>query len=426
MKGLVLLLVAVTLGERGLGNVLQEVVTCDEKSDGEPAARLAMQHINKNHHHGYKFKLSKLRSIWTEKEQEGPGCVLHLGMDLHETTCHVVNPKPFEECEVRRMCETLVKADCNVTISVAPETTTALSYVCNTEPSKIVVERRMCPDCPTLMPLHHPDGLASIKAALAKFNREGNHTFAFKLLEVGRLRSGWIDELERSEYAEFAVVETDCPAKARIHPQACKSLCPDQARHGYCKSSLMRSTDVTVDCEIYEAKNSTQPSGTDPNKCRPHMGHGPVIHPTKPPHHMGHGPVIHPTKPPHHMGHGPVIHPTKPPHHMGHGPVIHPTKPPHHGGHGPANRPTKPPHDWSHDLDILPPKQIPAGHEIIRPLPHHPLPGDQRPVTLPFTPCHGFVKIPPSIYPICPFPHTHPHLIPPPSKGEVRPHPIGA
>lgn len=67
MKGLAILLVAVTLGERGLGDVLQEVVTCDEKSDGEPAARLAMQHINKHHHHGYKFKLSKLRSFRTEK-----------------------------------------------------------------------------------------------------------------------------------------------------------------------------------------------------------------------------------------------------------------------------------------------------------------------------------------------------------------------
>ncbi|XP_046883962.1 alpha-2-HS-glycoprotein 1 isoform X2 [Hypomesus transpacificus] len=393
MKGLAILLVAVTLGERGLGDVLQEVVTCDEKSDGEPAARLAMQHINKHHHHGYKFKLSKLRSFRTEKE--GSGCMLHMGLDLQETTCHVLNPKPFEECKVRMMFDT-VKADCNVTISVAPETPTAVSYVCDTEPMDRRTLLWMCPDCPALMPLHHPDGLASIEAALAKFNREGNHTFAFKLLEVGRFVNAWILGMNRSEIAEFAIVETDCPAKGRIDPRACKSLCPDQARHGFCKSSQRKGMDVTVDCDIYEAKNSTQPSGTDPIKCRPHMGHGPAIHPPQHPWHEGHGEGHRPTRLPHYEGPGLVI------------------------------RPSKPPHVSSHGLDILPPKEIPAGQEIVHPLPPHPLPGD--PVPRPFPPCHGFVKIPPSIYPICPFPHIHPHLLPHllPPQGEDRPHPIGA
>ena len=33
--------------------------------------------------------------------------MLHMGLDLQETTCHVLNPKPFEECKVRMMFDTV-------------------------------------------------------------------------------------------------------------------------------------------------------------------------------------------------------------------------------------------------------------------------------------------------------------------------------
>lgn len=46
---------------------------------------------------------------------------------------------------------------------------------------------RVCPDCPTLLPLHDPQGLESVKAAVEKFNNDSKQTSYFKLLEVGRL-----------------------------------------------------------------------------------------------------------------------------------------------------------------------------------------------------------------------------------------------
>lgn len=46
---------------------------------------------------------------------------------------------------------------------------------------------KTCPDCPSLLPLHEPKGLESVKTALQKFNKESNHASYFKLMEVGRI-----------------------------------------------------------------------------------------------------------------------------------------------------------------------------------------------------------------------------------------------
>lgn len=48
----------------------------------------------------------------------------------------------------------------------------------------------VCPDCPSLLPLHNPEGLESVMAALKQFNKDSNQTSYFKLLEVGRLSTG--------------------------------------------------------------------------------------------------------------------------------------------------------------------------------------------------------------------------------------------
>lgn len=33
------------------------------------------------------------------------GCNVKLQLDLRETKCHTINPKPFEDCEIRGMGE---------------------------------------------------------------------------------------------------------------------------------------------------------------------------------------------------------------------------------------------------------------------------------------------------------------------------------
>lgn len=52
----------------------------------------------------------------------------------------------------------------------------------------------ICPDCPSLLPLHDPKGLESVKAAIEEFNVKSEHDSYFKLMEVGRLTSqvGWL------------------------------------------------------------------------------------------------------------------------------------------------------------------------------------------------------------------------------------------
>ncbi|KAL1022864.1 hypothetical protein UPYG_G00033470 [Umbra pygmaea] len=338
--------------------------TCDE-NDNEPGAKLAMMSINKNHFHGYKFQLSKISSSTVEKDESG--CKIHLQLNLQETTCHIVNPKPFEECEIRPQSETQVNAHCNVTLIIAEGNSTEVSkHSCNSEAVSAEEMVRLCPDCPVLLPLHSPEGLESVKAGLNQFNSNHNLTSYFKLLEVGRITSGYMVMTGINYYTEFAIVETECNAKSRIEKMACKPLCHHNARHGLCKSSLLGTGAVDVDCVIYEALN-TSSHGRNCGNSSYHPGHR-----------------VRPWQPKPLPGHlGPL-----------------------------ARVPIGPgPHRESGE----------SLHEF--PFPH----------------CHGFVKIPPSIHPLCPFPprhyqpHTHghgPHTghspLPCPPRGKGHgPHPHG-
>ncbi|KAF1386060.1 hypothetical protein PFLUV_G00114240 [Perca fluviatilis] len=92
-----------------------ELVTCSEES-GAAAAQLAMHRINENHRHGYKFRLQEIQGNKVEKADDG--CNLELQLNLQETVCHVVNPKHFEDCQIRGEAERAVTANCTVKMSV--------------------------------------------------------------------------------------------------------------------------------------------------------------------------------------------------------------------------------------------------------------------------------------------------------------------
>uniref|UniRef100_A0A3P9ADZ8 Cystatin domain-containing protein n=1 Tax=Esox lucius TaxID=8010 RepID=A0A3P9ADZ8_ESOLU len=332
--------------------------TCDE-SENEPGAKLAMISINNNHFHGYKFQLSKINSGTVEKGESD--CKLHLELDLQETTCHNINPTPFQECEVRTHSETQVKAQCNVTLTITEGNSTEVSkHSCNTEPVSAEELIRMCPECPVLLPLHSPEGLESVKAGLIKFNMDHNYTSYFKLMEVGRITSAYIMRTGMIYKAEFAVVETNCNARSKIETQACMPLCRNDTRYGFCISTLDPNGEVDIDCTIYEALN-TSSIHIRGRKC--HLGHRffPWLHRPLP---------GQPGLPPGFPGQpGPPLYLPGP------------------GSHGESR---------------------PSGHEF--PFPH----------------CHGFVKIPPSIHPLCPFPprhHHRPHGHGPPPGHSPPPHP---
>ncbi|XP_078114219.1 antihemorrhagic factor cHLP-B-like [Sander vitreus] len=75
-----------------------ELVTCS-KDSGAVAARLTMHRINENHGHGYKFRLQEIQG--NKVETVDGGCNRELQLKLLETVCHVINPKHFEDCEIR-------------------------------------------------------------------------------------------------------------------------------------------------------------------------------------------------------------------------------------------------------------------------------------------------------------------------------------
>lgn len=330
---------------------------CQEDQDNN-VTRVAEQFINNHHRHGYKFKFVTLDSRTAEGKVDA--CEVVLRMTLKETECHIVNPKALDQCNIRSESETSVTAKCNVTVYSVEEKAAVKRYICDTEPASHELLVQKCPDCPALLPLHDPRGLETVKTALQKFNKESNQTSYFKLMEVGRISTQWMF-LGQSFFTEFAIVETDCPNK-QASPEACKALCVDQARYGFCKSTKVSNLEPTVECEIFAAHNSTQHHpGHSKRDCKPH---GP------PPHH-------------HHLHHH---HPE----HAGHG---HKDKTLDHRG--------QPEHSHHADKDI---PRCPKGPSV---LPESGFEGHYE------FPCHGFVKIPPSIYPVCPFPPPRPCRGPP-------------
>ncbi|KAI7789581.1 alpha-2-HS-glycoprotein 1 [Triplophysa rosa] len=364
---------------------------CQEDQDNN-ATRVAEQFINNHHRHGYKFKFVSLDSRTAEGKADA--CEVVLKMTLKETECHIVNPKPLDQCNIRSESETSVTAKCNVTIYSMEGKAAVKCYICGTEPASHELLVRQCPDCSALLPLHDPQGLETVKTALQKFNKESNQTSYFKLVEVGRISTQWMFS-GQGFFAEFAIVETDCPNK-QASPEACKALCVDQARYGFCKSSKVQDLEPTVECEVFEAHNSTQHMYHHGHSRRDCKSHRPPPHHHHCPEHTGHG---HKDKTPdhsgrpEHTGHG---HKDKSPDHRGR---------PEHAGHGhkektPDHR-GRPEHSHHADKDIPHCPKGPSAVPVSRSEGHHEFP------------CHGFVKIPPSIYPICPFPPPRPCRGPP-------------
>ncbi|XP_071342848.1 alpha-2-HS-glycoprotein 1 [Trachinotus anak] len=351
-----------------------EEVTCREE-DSAAATRLAVHHINEQHHHGYKFRLNVVQGNKVEKR--GGECDIELQLDLLETVCHIVNPKHFEDCELRSTTDREVMANCTVTMTVTADGAKVTKYECVTRQVKTNQEMGMiCPDCPVLIPLNSPEGLNAVHQAVKKFNQNTTNQHYYVLQEVGRIINGYSGMAGMSYYPYFVLVETDCPMGSRILPEACTPLCPDRAHHAYCHTSFSNAFGLgSVVCEFYPPVNTTAlgPGEREPI-CRPsHPGnhHRPPFHP------VGHVP------PPHAGSGGP------PPHAHGHGP------PPHAGSGGP------PPHAHGH----RPPAFAgPAVQER-----HSPRP--------PFHSCHGFMNnIDPALHPICPWPHPEPRPQPEPRQ----------
>ncbi|XP_023699870.1 alpha-2-HS-glycoprotein 1 [Paramormyrops kingsleyae] len=394
-------------------------IPCDENG-AVPASQAAFQHISAQHHHGYKYKLRKSASSQLLKKDD-LACEFHLELDLEETTCHVVNPKPVEECVVRETHETKVQSNCNVTLTVVEGKPTVKKYSCSSDPASAEELQKICPDCPSLLPLHYPAGLDSIKSALKKFHEESNETSNFKLLEVGRLSTQHM-LTGQSYLAEFAIVQTDC----RSHVICV--LGRGKAQYGFCKSTVLGNDEVSVDCEIYDAQNLTD--GRHHHHHRHHRPHHHHHHPGGK--HNGHHSHNSSHEHPHyrrpggrHNGHSSQEdshehprrsrpgwkHNSHPSHNSSHEHPHYRRPGGRHNGHSSHEdsheHPRRSRPGWKHNSH---PSRNSSHEHPHRPhnLPpffsgssEHPHPDTE------LHHCRGQVKIPPSIHPICPHPIRH-------------------
>ncbi|KAJ3598801.1 hypothetical protein NHX12_032765 [Muraenolepis orangiensis] len=188
-----------------------EPVTCSGEKFEANAARLAAQHINSNHHHGYKFRVSEVLSSQVDVEPQG--CKITMEVNLQETKCVVAAPEHFED-----------------------------------------YNELACPDCPTLRPLNDTTGLDCITKAVKQYNTDNATVHYFVLRDVGRISASYIMDVGMNYVTEFVMVETHCPLGSRIVIEACEPLCPDRARLTVCRTDKRRSI---LQCTTYPAMNQT-------------------------------------------------------------------------------------------------------------------------------------------------------------------------
>uniref|UniRef100_A0A3Q1H3W8 Alpha-2-HS-glycoprotein-like n=1 Tax=Acanthochromis polyacanthus TaxID=80966 RepID=A0A3Q1H3W8_9TELE len=227
-----------------------EALSCSDNSSFA-AARMAVIHINEHHNHGYKFRLSQITG--SNVEQIDDGCNLELQLELLETKCHVVNPKHFEDCEIREDTDRIVKANCTVGMTVKNGDAKVSKYECDTQQAKTNKELWLiCPDCPTLDPIESPESVNIAHETLTKINANTSHQHLYTLLEVGRMLSSYIPFTGMQYSGELVFVETNCPVGSKILPKACTPLCPDRAlqRHPCIMLSVIHLFPQTMESSL--------------------------------------------------------------------------------------------------------------------------------------------------------------------------------
>ncbi|KAG7329785.1 hypothetical protein KOW79_006007 [Hemibagrus wyckioides] len=221
---------------------------CDSP-EAEAAAQVALDFINAQHTHGYKYTLNQIEDIKVINKADGTHTYL-LELEFLETKCHVYNPKPVPLCNVRPKVHTAVEADCDVALSEAGGQFSVVAFKCKTELESFTP----CGGCIFLQPLNHTEGNQLVKDSLGYFNK--NHTLntVFTLLDIGRLSSQLVGggPLIRAEYA---IIETNC---TNVDDDNCVPLDHTVAHHGFCHAEG-HGLDLKVDCEVFPPYNATVP-----------------------------------------------------------------------------------------------------------------------------------------------------------------------
>ncbi|NWX89193.1 FETUA protein, partial [Nothoprocta ornata] len=222
---------------------------CDDP-EAEAAAALAVNYINDHSHHGYKFALNRIENV--RVLPQGPNNqILFLELDLLETKCHILNPKPLENCTVRSFEEHAVEGDCDVKLQNLDGKLSVLASKCHSHADSAEDVIRVCPDCPLLEALNNTEVLTGVAAALNEHNGKTAGAY-LKLLEIGRARIQY--HPVHLVFVEFAVAATNCSAEeGKNNVDACQLLPEDESNFGFCTATIATqpTLDAQVDCQLY-------------------------------------------------------------------------------------------------------------------------------------------------------------------------------
>ncbi|CAN9515938.1 unnamed protein product [Ophioblennius macclurei] len=224
------------------------------------AVKMAVQHINQQHDHGYKFRLKEIKSSVLETV-DGVSCTIELQLTLGETDCPFISPKSTEDCEYRDIGSWAVTANCSVLINVNGADAQVTKYGCSMakEPASSMEMVMICPDCPKLVQLDEEGAIRAVVAGVAHFNKNATNQHLYALQDVGRNSLGFTMMLGMMYYSQFVLVETRCPFGSKMAPEACVPLCPDRASHAFCSMAYTtrKNEVVRLNCEFFPPKNFT-------------------------------------------------------------------------------------------------------------------------------------------------------------------------
>uniref|UniRef100_A0A8C6RBL9 Alpha-2-HS-glycoprotein n=1 Tax=Nannospalax galili TaxID=1026970 RepID=A0A8C6RBL9_NANGA len=246
-------------------------LACDDP-EVEHMALLAVEHLNQRLLWGFRHILNQIEKVkvWSRRPF---GEVYELELDTLETTCHALDPTPLANCSVRLVVEHAVEGDCDFHVLKQDGQYTVTHAQCHSTPDSAEDVRSICPRCPLLAPRNDTSVMHTAEVALAAFNAQNNGTY-YKLVEISRAQRVSVPV---STLVEFAIVATDCTAKAVTDPGKCNLLAEKQ--YGFCKARLVHKLggeEVDVSCKLFQ----TQPQSATPaaNTVVAPVPRGPPLH----------------------------------------------------------------------------------------------------------------------------------------------------
>ncbi|XP_036410595.1 fetuin-B-like [Megalops cyprinoides] len=229
-----------------------------EDPDALGAAEKALTKINQNREEGYIFSLHRLSNV--NQMKHGPSeMVYYLTLDVLETKCHVLSKRNWSSCEVRQTHETPVYGQCKATIYVdkVRKVVRLYTYSCSVRPAPGYKIVRLCPDCPSKIPVDGEKVRQAVQMSLEKYNSESGQANYFALLNI--TRASFQGGFGMFYFAEFTIQETVCANTTDIaEASKCALMDCKFAHKGLCKGShtlAQMKEYISANCEIFEPED---------------------------------------------------------------------------------------------------------------------------------------------------------------------------